>query len=158
MRSDQKADRSPFSQAAALENRPLSKRVEINRFVSQALNIPHDANPEPKWRMQLEHLNYVLSAPSVARCLSTLFLHLAQNLQGHVGFSTEGRAFRVHNPDFEIEFFNRVNEPLDLAIITYFLLKMRELVESGLLRTYSGELVNAATQASVWIRFWVKNM
>lgn len=108
--------------------------------------------------MHLEHLNTILSFPGRARGLSTLYLHLAPNVEGHVGLGTTGRAFRVYSPASDFDFVNRKNEPLEFAGIVYLLLKMREPADCGLVVTYNGKLVNAVTQATVWIIFRFKDM
>ena len=91
--------------------------------------------------MDLEHLEYIRSVPLAAHGLSTLYLRLAQNLASQVGVGTPGRAFKVHSSALEINLFNRANEPLELAVIVYFLLNVCELIDGGLVGSYTGELV-----------------
>ena len=44
---------------------------------------------------------------------------------------------------------DRMNKPLDFALIVLFLLKLPEMFDSGLVGWYIGKLVNAVTQAGV---------
>lgn len=134
---------------------PPHKRVLITQFHSVILN-NGAANPYDSWHMRLEHVDAFLPIQAAVLSLGNVYISLQSFASNYLGQATAKRNFRVQLGNFEIEFHNRVDEPIPFTLIYYFLRQMNENVQAGVTGVYSGELQNVATGAIVWVAFRLK--
>ena len=136
--------------------RPFSRRVEITQFINEEI-LPADAgNPLDAWQMHLEHVDALIPVQLAVLGLQTFYTRLRIFAAPRVGSVYPFRSLIVPLGGLELEFLNRRPGPMSYDVIYAFLVKMEDLVSKGLAGTYAGELVNVATQGSIWVRFRLK--